>query len=194
LFTVFLCDDLASFTVHFQKLRNVESWLLENLDLLDMDFVKWVGRSGSLGDVGCHGVWKKLGDNTSDVSVGNFTLHDVHHLLTDGSDLGGLSVGGLLDLVLSSLGETNAKESELVSVSGCTINVSFDLGLPLLDDGALFVTGQFHTVEVGQTVVTLDFFADQSEFSVGGFVTVKIGLVDLVDTSSETISSQLGTG
>jgi len=123
-----------------------------------------------------------------------FTLHDVHHLLTDGSDLGGLSVGGLLDLVLSSLGETNAKESELVSVSGCTINVSFDLGLPLLDDGALFVTGQFHTVEVGQTVVTLDFFADQSEFSVGGFVTVKIGLVDLVDTSSETISSQLGTG
>ena len=139
-----------------------------------------------------------------------FTLHDVHHLLTDGSDLGGLSVGGLLDLVLSSLGETNAKESELVSVSGSTINVSFDLGLPLLDDGALFVTGQFHAVEVGQTVVTLDFFADQSrikiiknhkhtgemlpEFSVGGFVTVKIGLVDLVDTSSETISSQLGTG
>lgn len=139
-----------------------------------------------------------------------FTLHDVHHLLTDGSDLGGLSVGGLLDLVLSSLGETNAEKSELVSVSGSTINVSFDLGLPLLDDGALFVTGQFHAVEVGQTVVTLDFFADQSiekllqraikshkivpEFSVGGFVTVKIGLVDLVDTSSETISSQLGTG
>ena len=94
-----------------------------------------------------------------------FTLHDVHHLLADGSDLGGLSVGGLLDLVLSSLGETNAKESELVSVSGSTINVSFDLGLPLLDDGALFVTGQFHAVEVGQTVVTLDFFADQSRFT-----------------------------
>ena len=124
--------------------------------------------------------------------------------------MGGLSVGGLLDLVLSSLGETNAEKSELVSVSGSTINVSFDLGLPLLDDGALFVTGQFHAVEVGQTVVTLDFFADQSiekrlqravtshkilpEFSVGGFVTVEIGLVDLVDTSSETISSQLGTG
>ena len=54
-----------------------------------------------------------------------FTLHDVHHLLTDGSDLGGLSVGGLLDLVLSSLGETNAKESELVSVSGCTIIVIY---------------------------------------------------------------------
>lgn len=95
-----------------------------------------------------------------------FTLHDVHHLLTDGSNLGGLSVGGLLDLVLSSLGETNAKESELVSVSGSTINVSFDLGLPLLDDGALFVTGQFHAVEVGQTVVTLDFFADQSRVTI----------------------------
>ena len=80
--------------------------------------------------------------------------------------MGGLSVGGLLDLVLSSLGETNAKESELVSVSGSTINVSFDLGLPLLDDGALFVTGQFHAVEVGQTVVTLDFFADQSRVTI----------------------------
>ena len=68
-------------------------------------------------------------------------------------------------MVLSSLGETNAKESELVSVSGSTINVSFDLGLPLLDDGALFVTGQFHAVEVGQTVVTLDFFADQSRIT-----------------------------
>ena len=67
--------------MHFQKLRNVESWLLENLDLLDMDFVKWVGRSGSLGDVGCHGVWKKLGDNTSDVSVGNLKVYDRYILV-----------------------------------------------------------------------------------------------------------------
>ena len=68
-------------------------------------------------------------------------------------------------MILSSLGETNAKESELVSVSGSTINVSFDLGLPLLDNGTLLVTGQFHTMEVGQTVITLDFFADQSRFT-----------------------------
>ena len=33
----------------------------------------------------------------------------------------------------------------------------------LLDNGALFVSGQFHAMEVGQTAVTLDFFADQSK-------------------------------
>jgi hypothetical protein len=41
--------------------------------------------------------------------------HDSHHLLSDSSDLVALSVGGLLDLVLSLLGETNGEESKLGS-------------------------------------------------------------------------------
>merc|ERR1712109_208597 len=99
--------------------------------------------------------------------VGNLTAHDVHHLLADSMDLGGLGVSGLLDLILSSLGETNAEETKLVAVGGGAVNLSLDLGLPLLDDGALFVTGQFHTVEVGQTGITLDLLADQTELAVG---------------------------
>ena len=78
-------------------------------------------------------------------------------------DLGGLGVGGLLDLVLSSLGEANAEEAELVTVSGGAVNMGLDLGLPLLDDGALLVTGQLHTVEVGEASVTLDLLADETE-------------------------------
>ena len=31
------------------------------------------------------------------------------------------------------------------------------------------------------------------EFTVGGFVTVKIGLVDLVDATAESVGGQLGT-
>ena len=77
-------------------------------------------------------------------------------------DLSSLGVSGLLDLILSSLGETNAEEAKFVSVGGGAIDVGLDLGLPLLDDGALFVTGQLHTVEVGQTGITLDLLADQT--------------------------------
>ena len=77
-------------------------------------------------------------------------------------DLSGLGISGLLDLILSSLGEANAEEAKFVTVGGGAIDMSLDLGLPLLDDGALFVTGQLHTVEIGQTGITLDLLADQT--------------------------------
>jgi len=109
-------------------------------------------------------------------------------------DLCGLGIGGLLDLVLSSLGEANAEEAELVTVGGGAVNMGLDLSLPLLDDGALFVAGQLHSMEVSQARVTLDLLADKTELAVGGLVTVEIGLVDLVDAAAETVGSQLGTG
>jgi hypothetical protein len=92
-----------------------------------------------------------------------FSFHDVHHLLSDGSDLSRLSVGGFLDLVHSSLGESDAEKSKFVSVSGGDVNVSFDFSLPFFDHGALLITGKFHTVKVSQTSVSLDFFAYQTE-------------------------------
>ena len=78
-------------------------------------------------------------------------------------DLGGLGVGGLLDLVLSSLGEANTEEAEFVTVGGGAVDVGLNLSLPLLDDGALLVTGQLHTVEVGEARVALDLLADKTE-------------------------------
>ena len=181
---VLLGDDLAALAVHLKELWDVESWLLQDLDLLDVDLVEGVGWGGGLGDVGGHWVGEKLGDDATDIGVGNLkvilvlrfsnkvikaddkthlTAHDVHHLLADGVDLGGLGVGGLLNLVLSSLGETNTEEAELVAVGGGAVDVGLDLGLPLLDDGALLVTGQLHTVEVGEASITLDLLADETE-------------------------------
>lgn len=136
---------------------------------------------------------------------GYLSSHDSHHLLSDSSDLVALSVGGLLDLVLSLLGETNGEESKLGSkkfvpgrlssefspVSGGDVNVGLDLGLPLLDHGALLVSGELHTVEVGEAVVALNLLADESELLVGALVTVEVSLVDLVDSASETISGEL---
>ncbi len=69
--------------------------------------------------------------------------------------------------------------------------MGFDLGLPLLDHGALLVSSELHTVEVGETVVALDFFADESELLVGALVTVEVSLIDLVDSASETVSGEL---
>ena len=80
---------------------------------------------------------------------------------------------------------------EFSPVSGGDVNVGLDLGLPLLDHGALLVSGELHTVEVGEAVVALDLLADESELLVGALVTVEISLVDLVDSASETISGEL---
>ena len=72
--------------------------------------------------------------------------------------------------------------------------MGLDLGLPLLDHGALLVSSEFHTVEVGEAVVALDFLADKSELLVGALVTVEVSLVDFVDSASETVSGELSTG
>lgn len=49
-------------------------------------------------------------------------------------------------------------------------------------------------MEVGEAVVALNLLADESELLVGALVTVEVSLVDLVDSASETISGELGTG
>ena len=54
---------------------------------------------------------------TSQIFYIYLTSHNVHHFLSNDSDLGRLSVGCLFDLVLSLLGESDAEKSELVSVS-----------------------------------------------------------------------------
>ena len=51
---VLLRDDLATLAVHLQQLGDVESGLLEDLALLDVDLMKGVGGGGGLGDVRGH--------------------------------------------------------------------------------------------------------------------------------------------
>ena len=133
-------DDLTGFAVHLQQLRHVELGLLEDLDFTHMNLMKGVGGRSSFGDVGSDRVREKFGNNLSDIRSLDLqnkfkifvrmsqviasktfyiylTSHNVHHLLSNDSDLGGLCVGCLFDLVLSLLGESDAEKSELVSVS-----------------------------------------------------------------------------
>jgi hypothetical protein len=82
--------------------------------------------------------------------------HDFNHLLADRPDLRRSSVCGLLDLVRSSLGESNGEEAEEVVVGGLDNDVGLDEGLPFTDKGSELVGGEVEAVEVGQAVLALD--------------------------------------
>ena len=65
--------------------------------------------------------------------------------------------------------ETNAKDTNEVSISGLDIDMGFNQSLPLLNHGSEFVSGQVHAIELSQTALALNFFAQKLEFPVGPF-------------------------
>jgi hypothetical protein len=73
-----------------------------------------------------HDLWDELGNEFLDIRGCCLLGHNINHLFTDLSDLGILRIGGLLDLVLTTLGESNGKDSDQVSVSGLDINKCLD--------------------------------------------------------------------
>lgn len=76
-------------------------------------------------------------------------MHDVHHLLSDLPDLTASSVGCLLDLILPSLGKSNAEEAQEVIISRLDDYIGLDEGLPFADEGAQLVGSEVESVEVG---------------------------------------------
>lgn len=74
-------------------------------------------------------------------------VHDLEHFLSDGTDLGSLGIGCLLDLVLSALCEADSEEADEVSVGGSDIEVGLDECLPLSDERAKLVGGEVHSEE-----------------------------------------------
>ena len=84
------------------------------------------------------------------------TGHDLGHLLADLPDLRRLGIGGLLDLVGSSLGEGDGEKADEVVIGGLDNNVGLDEGLPLANERAELVGGEVEAVEVGQAVLALD--------------------------------------
>ena len=75
----------------------------------------------------------------------------------------GLSITMLLGRMLLFLGETNTENSQEVSISSLDINVSLNQGLPFLNHGAEFISGQIHSIELCQAVFALHIFARELE-------------------------------
>jgi len=179
--------------VQLHEAGQVELGLLEGLDLADEDVVEGVDGVGGLLNVLGDGVGDELLHERLEVAGAHLAVDDLHHLGADLAFLGGLSVGGLLDLVGALVGVADAEYAELVAVGGGHVNVAGDHSLPLLHHRAHLVTGQAHSVEVGEAMFALDIFADELEFPEGGLVLVEISLVAFKDTSLKTIRSNLGS-
>jgi hypothetical protein len=121
--------------------------------------------------------------------------HDLNHLLADRPDLRRSSVGGLLDLVWSALGETDGEEAEEVVVGGLDNDVGLDEGLPLADERAELVGGEVETVEVGQAVLALDLVDTELNLAESVvLVLLEIGEGDLEYPALQRIVGVLETG
>ena len=182
-------------TVQGQQRTQVELWLLQQLNLSDVDVLQWQDGLGGLFNFTANNLWNQLGGQLSQSDVRNFSLHDLNHLLSHFSQLGRLSVSGLLDLVGLSLGESNGEDSQNVVVSSLDGNVGFNQRLPLSDQGSQLVRSEVQTVEVGQQVLTLNFVNSQLDLSVRVVLrTLQVSQANFEDTALQTISSVLQTG
>ena len=59
--------------------------------------------------------------------------HDFHHLLSDGLDVRALGVASGLDLSASSLCESNAKQTQQVSILSLGLHEALNERVPFLD-------------------------------------------------------------
>lgn len=86
-----------------------------------------------------------------------FPLNDFHHLLANGSNLGGSSVCGLLDLIRSSLREGDSEKSEEIIVCSFDSDICFNQRLPFANERPKLVGGKIEPMKVGKTIFPLDF-------------------------------------
>jgi hypothetical protein len=100
--------------------------------------------------------------------------HNFHHLLSDEFSLRAFGVASCSDLSTSSLSEANAKHSEQVSVNSFGLNEGFNSGVPFLDNGAEFVSGDVHSVEVGIAIKAFNFFDLYLHLSPGEIIAISI--------------------
>ena len=111
---------------------------------------------GSLLDLTADDLWNEFGGEAVEGNGGSFALDDLNHLLADGSDLRRGGICGLLNLVGATLGESDSEDAEEVVVGGLDRDVGLDQSLPLSYKRSELVGCEIETVEVGQTVLSLD--------------------------------------
>jgi len=127
-------------------------------------------------------------DQGLEVSLSCQGSHGGDHFFADGTNLGGLGVTRLLQLVVLLFREGNAEHAHDVSVGGASINITLDDALLLLNQRAELVPGHVHAVEVKKAVVSLNVFHTKLHFAVAhGLIVVEISQGELNDASLEPI-------
>jgi hypothetical protein len=122
------------------------------------------------------------------VAARRLAHHNLEHLLANLPDLTRLGVGGLLNLVRPLLSEADREETEEVAIGGLDVNVSLDEGLPFADEGAEFVGGEVHAVEVGEAVLALDLVNTELDLPEGVLVIlVEVGERELKDATLKRV-------
>lgn len=196
---VFVTDDFGAFLfraffMEFHELGHVKLGLFQDLHLAHKAVLKGENTVASLFDFLANDFREKLEVQVLQVALARLFGHDRCHLFTDGTDLRGLRVARLLDLVRALLGESDAEEADRVAVRGLDIDKGFNERLPLLDQGADFVTRELHAVEPRHDVRALHIFAAKLDFAERlFFVLVQVGKADFKDASFQTFRSNLGT-
>ena len=135
-------------------------------------------------------------DEFFQVALGSFLSHNFEHLLTNGTDLTSLCIACRLSLLVALLlGEANAKQSQMVTVSGADVHEGFNKRLPLANQGAQFVTGHVHAMEVGDDIVSLYIFSHKLDLSVALslITTVKVSKGYLKHTTLQALRSDFRT-
>lgn len=122
-----------------QQRTKIELGGLEQLDLSDVYVLQRVDALCALLDLSTDDLGDELAGQLGQSAGRGLALDDLGHLLSDGSDLGRGGIGGLLDLVWSTLGEGDGEQAEEVVICCLDGDVRFDEGLPLSDQGAELV-------------------------------------------------------
>lgn len=91
-------------------------------------------------------------------------------------------------------GESNAKETNNVSIGGSNISGTLNNTLLLLDQTAKLITGHVHSVEIKETVVSLNILYTKLDLTVANFfILVQVTERKLNNTSFESIRGDLGS-
>jgi len=180
--------------VESQEGTQVELGRLEQLHLANVDILQGVDALGGLLDLTTNDLRNELVGELRQSAAGSLTLHNLGHLLADGTNLRRAGVSGLLDLVGASLGEGNGEQTDEVVVSGLHGDVGLNQRLPLANEGAQLVGGEVQTVEVGKAVLALDLIHTELDLAESVvLIVLQVSEGDLEDTALEGVVGVLQT-
>ena len=192
LHSLLLSHDLG---VLLHELGHIQLGSLQHLHLADQSVLNREHLHALLLDSLTHGLVAQLGDQLRQRNLAHLLGDDFSHLSADLVHLGGLSVAGLLVLVLLLAGEGNAEQTELVAVVGGDLHVALNQSLPLLDQRAELVASDVHAVEESDALISLHVLHTKSHLTVSMLLDlVQITEVGLKDTSLESLRGDLQTG